>query len=998
MRLFFIFFISSLAFAQTFTLSGLQYKQEGGRWYRFDNNIPGDPVVPERILVKTNLFNPLSSAELQNFGLQHITIENGPFWGKWYVLSVGIGNDPFAYAQILEQSSLFSHIGFDGIGEFADSPNDPLYPQQWNLDDSKLRMELAWSITRGEPSTVIGVVDSGVEWSHEDLQKNIWINPREIPGNGIDDDHNGFVDDLTGWNFVQNNNFPWDSLGHGTSVAGIMAAQTNNSKGIAGIAGGDNVFNGIRLMILRIGGPEPLFASGAAQAIEYAVNNGAKVVNASFAFISDYPVLQESINYAVDEKNLAIIAAMGNEGDIIRPKYPAKYPNTIAVGATEIQDRRWKSEQVNCGSEKGSHLDLMAPGGGIQDGLCNDGNIWSTSIPNQYTLFGGTSAAAPHCAALASLIFSLDSTYSYREVQRIMEHTAKDLGPAGWDNQYGHGRIDAYLALRSVQLRPQNLSVAVPVAHPVLSWSLPPNHPPLIHIKIWRAILNHEQEPPQYELIATTTQPPFVDNTVRINQPQDMLVRYRVSAVYQGENYNQGNGNLETGKSNAVDVFASQLIFEKIAVLPWQNYGLEGLDINKLIVHNTQLYAAAGSAGLWRRDFTLPTSQWEYIGFSDTAAIPGPVIDLIIQESQHFQLPRIFITLASGDSTTPAVVRSIDGGISWQAADAGIPAQEKGYGGYLTASVLSPDTLFFSPFIHLYRSTNGGISWDSISYANKPILIPGPSGSSEIVWASRWSPFNFWFSIYSEDYGETWIEQYPPPNGWWFIDVLERAPGSDTLYAGGGRFWKSVDNGHNWTISINRSLQYANILISPINHNHIITGGSKSISSPINYYESFDGGLTWNTEQNFPDTTGITALVWVPDQGYIFAGAKKHWSSPPLGIGGVYFRQVDPMATGHYSSSLLKTFELYQNYPNPFNSITAIEYEISRKSLVTLEIYNMLSQKIKTLVNKVEPPGHKVVFWDGKDKMGKPASSGIYIYKLSLNGTDHKSKKMILIK
>lgn len=994
---FIIILLSTSITAQTYVLSRIEYKRINQNWFRIDSLSRGDQIFPHRILAQSIQTRPITLQDFVRINIEHVTIEAGPLINNWYILKIEDEADPFSIATMVESSELFSHLEFDGIGMYTSTSNDPLFTQQWNLQDSKLRMSLAWMITKGIPSVVVSIIDSGVEITHEDLYYSLWNNPCEIPANNIDDDLNGFIDDIYGWDFVTNTNIVNDELGHGTSVAGIIGSRTDNNLGLACIAGGDSEANGIRMMVIKVTttGSEPLFASRVAQAIEYAANNQSRIINLSLGFRSNYAFLLNAVDYATNQKNCVLIAAVGNDGN--RPNgiaYPAKYNNVIAVGATDDNDLRWIDfENTSCGSEFGPALDLMAPGGDFWGNSCLTQIIWSTKIQNEYRVFGGTSAAAPHVSGLAALILSLDPTYSLNELKRILETTSKDLGITGRDDIYGNGRVDGFLSLLSIQLRPQNLSVSIQNNRPVLSWSSFKNAPTLLTYKIWRALPVDNIEPQEYQLIATTTQQSFTDNNVIVALPQNTLVRYRVSAVYDNVNYNQGNGELETGKSNSVDVLAGQIWVEKSKNSGWVSYGLEGLNVDQLVILNQMILTNTRSQGLWARHTTDLSSGWEFIGFSDTSGYPGPLLDIFIQNSIP---PKLYVALGHGHSSLPSVLFTTDLGSNWQALeDNGITSQDKGYTLSFLASDLYPGTLFRLSHEYLYRSTNAGVVWNIIrENCSDVFILDHVSGGDEMLWTLESTPFFERYAAFSTDYGESWTEQYPPPGGTgtnWTLNVIERVPNSDTIYAGACGFWKSTNSGLNWNLLLNRCFTYAGIIIDPDNPYHIISGGGRTTQNTYSFYESFDGGATWDSLNNFPDTTGVSSLVFDYQRNILYAGAKKNWGSLPDGLGGVFMKQIET-STGSFSNEQFIEYELLQNFPNPFNGFTTISYITPDENPALLTIYDIIGRVVKRMNIENKTIGRKTVSIDASD-----LPSGVYIYSLNISGI-HRSRKMILLK
>ncbi|MCH7612697.1 MAG: S8 family serine peptidase [Candidatus Marinimicrobia bacterium] len=290
--------------AQSFSLGVREYIQVDGQWYINEDGIIGDQVIPERIVIQLQPEMDIiqfDSSSLNLLGLQVIT---GLIAENFHVLKVPSNLDPFISATALSNLTEVINIEFDALGEWTESPDDPYWSDQWNLNVSKLNMPAAWDISTGSSSVILAIIDTGVEYEHEDLNGNIWVNPFEdFNGNGradfypyyvggdldwSDNDNNGKVDDLVGWDFQDNDNDPSDTYYHGTMVAGVALAQTNNYEngtylGVAGAAGGWAASQGVLFMSLRVENGQPLL-SQATEAITYAAGNGARVINMSFGF------------------------------------------------------------------------------------------------------------------------------------------------------------------------------------------------------------------------------------------------------------------------------------------------------------------------------------------------------------------------------------------------------------------------------------------------------------------------------------------------------------------------------------------------------------------------------------------------------------------------------------------------------------------------------------------------------------------------------------------
>ena len=340
------------------------------------------------------------------------------------------------------------------IGQAHAIPNDPMFNVQWGLRnngtnppnhpgtaDADIDAPEAWDIETGESSVIVAMLDTGVDWDHPDLSARIWNNADET-ANGIDDDGNGYIDDIRGWDFANNDNNPMDDHGHGTVNAGIVGASTNNGVGVAGVDWHCKLMP-VKVLNQINWGQYSWWASG----LQYAADNGAKVISMSMGGANPSQTLKDAVDYAYG-LNCVIVVSMGNDNSNT-VYYPAAYSNVIAVGATDTDDTRcvppdWQPFGMqNGGSNYGNHIDVVAPGNWIN----------STAWNNVYQYWAGTSMAAPFVSGLAALLFAKEPSLTNAAVQNIICITAEDQvgNPAedtvGWDKYYGFGRINAHDAL-----------------------------------------------------------------------------------------------------------------------------------------------------------------------------------------------------------------------------------------------------------------------------------------------------------------------------------------------------------------------------------------------------------------------------------------------------------------------------------------------------------------------------------------------------------------------
>nr|WP_221468836.1 S8 family peptidase [Cohnella thailandensis] len=280
-------------------------------------------------------------------------------------------------------------------------PNDTLYSQyQWNLP--VIETEKGWSVTRGKEDMVVAVVDTGVQLDHPDLKGRL----------------------VEGKNIIDPTKQPTDDVGHGTHVAGIIAAHVNNNEGIAGMTWFTKI---MPVKVLDSSGAGTTYS--VAEGIIWAADHGADVINMSLGNYASAEFLHDAIKYAHD-KGVVLIAASGND-NTDQPGYPAAYPEVFAVAATN--DDETKAEYSNYGD----YIDVAAPGTSIA----------STYPGSRYAALSGTSMASPHVAAAASLVRAANPSLSNEQVMELLRGTAKDLGAAGRDVEFGYGQIDVNSAV-----------------------------------------------------------------------------------------------------------------------------------------------------------------------------------------------------------------------------------------------------------------------------------------------------------------------------------------------------------------------------------------------------------------------------------------------------------------------------------------------------------------------------------------------------------------------
>ncbi len=401
-----------------------------------------------------------------------------------YVLTMGGGSlVALETANRMHGSSLIEWTSPNFLVEGWSATNDPFLSSQWHLDnigqtggtvDADIDATEAWAITTGSPDIVIAVFDSGVQLNHPDLALNIWINPGETPNNGIDDDGNGWIDDVsgidvsaqaTGFNgSVHYDNDPSPNPaffdGHGTAVAGAAAARGDNATGVAGVAYNAKIMP-IKPWSENSNGSFNFFISDLAAAIYYAAGRtfdgqgvwrGADISNHSYSLNRSFTPLDEAWSWsnqnARNGRGMPSFAATGNANSSVA--YPANLETTIAVGASSFTDQRASYSNFGMG------LDFVAPGG-------TSGSFGSNYVTTDRTgddgyvagdVVGvtGTSFASPTAAGIAALMLSVNADLTSQQIRTILRNTADKVGGVsyssdGFNNQLGYGRLNAHAAV-----------------------------------------------------------------------------------------------------------------------------------------------------------------------------------------------------------------------------------------------------------------------------------------------------------------------------------------------------------------------------------------------------------------------------------------------------------------------------------------------------------------------------------------------------------------------
>lgn len=379
--------------------------------------------------------------------------------GSYYLAYFNTNTDPILASKKFSENNKIDFAEPDFIGESAGKkdnnivPNDRYFNRQWALkNDGSVRttggrpgkvgadmnVVNGWDVETGSSSVLIAILDSGVKLDHQDLTGRIWNNTKEVK-NGKDDDNNGYIDDIYGYNFAYDNSNVKDDGGHGTNIAGTIGAAANNEIGFAGID------QNCKLMICKNLDEDNLGEySWWAASLYYAANNGANIINMSEGGYDYSKTLNNAVKFAYEEGCLIVASMMNkNNGDTY---YPASFPEVMAVGATDTDDNRCKEFTWGGGSNWGKHIAVVAPGN----------RIYGLDFKDSYNYdvyWSGTSQATAFVSGIAAILLGQDNSRKNSELEDIIIKTAIDqVGDSredtpGWDEYYGYGRVDLYAAL-----------------------------------------------------------------------------------------------------------------------------------------------------------------------------------------------------------------------------------------------------------------------------------------------------------------------------------------------------------------------------------------------------------------------------------------------------------------------------------------------------------------------------------------------------------------------
>ena len=864
---------------------------------------------------------------------------------RFYVVKYTSPVDPFSLAEQLSSLPEVQYAEpwfiYPVAGSPLYTPNDPMLSSQYGL--TRIQVQQAWDITRGDTAVVIGIVDSGVELNHPDLAANIWHNPGEMGTdgnsndrrtNGIDDDNNGYIDDWRGWDFggadynnpvPDNNPNPTGSNNnHGTHVAGIVSAATDNGIGVAG--------TGFRCRLLAVktaadndtrgtGGTGYIIAGY--QGIAYAALMGAAAMNCSWGGSGGSQFEQDVINYATQQGTL-VVAAAGNDASS-GSHYPSGYQNVISVAATNSSDVRASF------SNYGMTVDVSAPGA----------SVYSTVYPSTYTAWDGTSMSSPFAAGTAGLIKSVRPSLNSVQLGEQLRVTCDNINSINppYVDLLGKGRINAYRAVtvNSPALRAGNFYFSdgnngIPEPNDTLS--------------LYFTFTNYLWPTTNAAVTLSTTSSylTILNNSFTVGALGTLDTIRNTSAPYRVRaNSNVPPGHLATMKLTITDgTYSDYQWFTVLNNPTFQTHNANNIEVT--LTNNGRVAYNDFPNNTQGRGFRYPVGGADVLfeggivaGYSSTKLVnnirnANNVQDNDMKASTIYQLQ------------SPGVVSNQDG-YTWYSDSLAPTANRIG--------------LRFDQYTYAFTALDHDdyviVRYDvrNISTATISNLYVGQFFDWDIAsYSANRTAYDATRSLaYAWDNSSTTA----PYIGMRALDSAASCRGlvnTTSLDLSRAGKWSWISGG---TSQANAG---------PADIHSVISSGPYTLAPGTTRMFGFAmmGGanlaeLLANADAARTKWEVIKSLVPVEDQ-----------TSVPLAFG------------------------LEQNYPNPFNPTTNVQFLISDFQLVSLKIFDLLGREVATLVNDYKTPGAYAVEWDAKGM-----ASGVYLYRLTA-GTSVETKKLVLLR
>ncbi len=854
--------------------------------------------------------------------------------------------DEFAFdPNVLYAEPLYVH-------SVEEIPNDPAWAQNQHGDLAHIQAPEAWNLVKGEAGeVVIGIVDNGTEWNHPDLVDNIWQNLGEDadndgrtiefienqwvfdPGdtNKIDDDGNGYIDDVIGWNFLSGSNDPTGSADHGTPVAGAAGAVTNNNTGGASIS-----WNCKIMPVAALGEGTDTY-----QGIIYAVHEGAEIINCSWGRVGGFSSYEQDIIDFAYNNDVLVVASAGNGGDDnigdnndVTPHYPSNFNHVLCVGSTNKTDDV-KATFSNYGA---ASVDVFAPGV----------RIYVPYPGGRYALVDGTSLSTPIVAGLAGLLKTQIPDMPPAELIRRIKLTSENIDSVNSEfaGLLGHGRVNAFKAVdpNFPVIKVAGVNIYDSNGNGIVN----PGENIEIGVELTSYYTNITSA--SVKLIEDDEFIITLDDTAEISQ---LNVNDTSEVMFECEVFNEVFGEHEIE-------FKIDITVDDYYVQDYFNVKIFGDFLTHTTGNISVSITAEGNIG--HTGFGRGLSAGDGFIFNNK--------DYLYEGG---------IMVGTGLATISDCIRGVDPNVQEHdfriANDETLTIVSPGIKTYEKGSVRLVDSLTIVPIgISILQESYA----DTVSSVNNIIILKYTITNLKAVTISNLhcGLFMDWdinsggrdFSDYDSLHTMGIVKNLPVGGNRWLATKL--------LTNKQNVSYRTIDNGSEIDDGF-----------SMIEKWDFLTGGIQTTEVSVKNVSTLitEGPFTINPGE---DITVSFALIAAQSQAELETSASQAQQMWDNVISDINTKEESP---------LIQAFYLTQNYPNPFNPSTTIEFNITQNDHVELIVYNLMGQKIKTLVDEKRNGGKYQVTWDGNNNDGIKVASGVYICRLKVG--DFKAfRKMILIK
>lgn len=813
--------------------------------------------------------------------------------------------------------------------------DDPFYDIQWHLP--AINAAPAWDFEEGDPDVVIAIVDNGVDWDHPDLASKIWSNPGEIAGNGIDDDMNGFIDDIRGWDFVNNDNNPSvdgdpvtinNENGHGTHVAGITAGATNNGYGIAGVA------PGCTIMPIKTGTANTI--THGIQGIIYAYENGAQVINCSWGGPGYSSLEQDAITNASASGSLVIAAAGNNLNHV--DHYPSGYDWVLAVASIG-------PDNIKSGfSNYYEWVDVSAPGESIYSTFVLDGSGTPT-----FGFLSGTSMSTPVVAGVAGLVYSQHPEWNGQQVTIKIKNTCDDIYTVNpsYFGQLGAGKVNAYRAVGEALPGIRFQSVEFDDSEGGDGDNIPePGDTLSVIINLSNVFQNAFGV--TAELSTTHNQVTILNSTSDFGD-----IASGSSADNQNDPFRIRLGSFEEGEEVMCNLFVQtandytfNLTFSFIVTPPYANHNAGNV---------TATVTNFGAVGYQDQPYQGGSQQigegFRYPSSGGNALYHGSMV-------MASQMNRVCSSIYRDDDFPFEFEWADDGPISMQTPGS--------VSDQLSQAEYHDNSVFFS-FSSISVSQNC-YTWSDEPYDDFIIM-----------------EFNF-TNTSSSGLDECYFGMFLD---WDIDDLYDNAVGFDAgsgtgyMYAPGSLFYGAAPLTHE--VHTHRAID-----------NNIYTSAGALTDSTL--YKFMTGQLGFQTDDSGENSHLVTVgpLEIQPDSTVTVAFAILGGDTEDDLLGNTTKAKdkYESLFTSLTSSSwkAIDDFTILSVQPNPFNSELNLRFVISTNNNIEVNVYDILGRRVAEIINAGNLQGEKTMRWS-------PAgiSSGVYFVRAKTDNLE-KIQKVILVK